>query len=53
MDGAVRCVLGLVLALFEEDEVATEGVRRVWVYGCCGIGGETRTGGAAIDEFPG
>lgn len=42
-----------MLALFEEDEVATEGERRVWEKGCCCIGGETRTGGAVEAGFVG
>lgn len=49
--GWLRCVL--VVALLEEDEVATEGVRRVCEKFCCCIGGETRTGGAADDEVSG
>ena len=35
----------------EEEDVPTEGVRRVCEYGCCGIGGETLTGGAADEAL--
>lgn len=43
----------MVFALLEEDEVATEGERRVWENCCWGIGGETRTGGAVEAGFVG
>ena len=47
--GAVRCVF--VLALLEDDEVPTDGVRRLCENCCCDIGGETRTGGAADEAL--
>ena len=45
----MRCVF--VLALLEDDEVPTDGVRRVCENCCCDIGGETRTGGAADEAL--
>lgn len=39
------------MALLEEEEVATEGVRRVCEYCPCGIGGETLRGGGAAGEL--